>query len=176
MKVYSHVFSVLVLVFAMFFISACGYKPSAKFARDIVGEKVSTSVVISLEDPENTVLVKDAVDTAIIEEFHASLVDRASSDTHLVLSIGSPSYSPVVYDSNGYVVGYRMSITLNIIKIHNGVSKAYTASGTYDFTVSPNAVITDQERFDAIRFGAQKAIRSFIAQVAAQGARAKKKK
>jgi hypothetical protein len=176
LKVFSHVLSVLVLSFILIFISACGYKPSSKFARSVVGEKVSTSVVISLEDPENTVLVKDAVDSAIIETFHASLVSRVESDTHLVLSISSPSYSPIVYDSNGYVVGYRMTITLNITRTHNGVSKAYSASGNYDFTVSPNAVITDQERFDAIRFGAQKAILAFVAQVSAEGARAKKKK
>ena len=83
--------------------ASCGYKPSSKFARDVVGQRVSTSVVISSEDPENTVLVKDSVDEAIIEVFHASLVDRSISDTHLKLKISTPTYTPIVYDSDGYV-------------------------------------------------------------------------
>lgn len=155
--------------------AACGYKPSSKFSRDVMGDKISTSIVISAQDPENTVIIKDAVDEAIIEVFHASLYSRERSDTHLTLSISNPSYSPIVYDNNGFVVGYRMNVSLNINRLHNGVSKSYSVRGTYDFTVAPNAVVTDQERFDAIRFGAAKAIRSFVAKVSAEGARASKK-
>jgi len=129
--------------------------------------------MISAQDPENTVIIKDAVDGAVIEVFHASLVTRAYSDTHLLLSIGTPGYTPIVYDKDGYVVGYRMKITLNIKRYHKGLTKNYTATGNYDFTVAPNAVVTDQERFDAIKFSAAKAINSFIAQVSAEGARAK---
>lgn len=139
-----------------------------------MGEKISTSITISAQDPENTVIIKDAVDEAIIEVFHASLRDRENSDTHLALSIANPSYSPIVYDSDGFVIGYRMSVTLSIIRLHNGVSKKYSVRGTHDFSVEANAVVTDQERFEAIRFSATKAIRSFVAKVSAEGARAKK--
>jgi hypothetical protein len=156
--------------------ASCGYKPSSKFSREVMGDKISTSIIISAQDPENTVIIKDAVDEAIIEVFHASLRDRASSDTHLDLSIANPSYTPIVYDNDGFVIGYRMSVSLSIIRHHSGVSKGYSVTGTYDFTVAPNAVVTDQERFDAIRFSAAKAIRSFVAKVSAEGARAKKKK
>ncbi|MDA3907483.1 MAG: hypothetical protein PF437_00195 [Sulfurimonas sp.] len=155
--------------------ASCGYKPSSKFSRAVMGDKISTSIVISAQDPENTVIIKDAVDEAIIEVFHASLRDRASSDTHLTLSIANPSYSPIVYDNDGFVIGYRMSVSLSIIRLHSGISKSYSVTGTYDFTVAPNAVVTDQERFEAIRFSAAKAIRSFVAKVSAEGARAKKK-
>ncbi len=162
------------LPFIFFALVSCGYTPSSKFARDVMGEKISTSIIISAQDPENTVIIKDAVDEAIIEVFHASLRDRASSDTHLALSISNPSYIPIVYDKNGFVIGYRMSITLNILRYHSGVEKKYYAVGTYDFSVEPNAIVTDQERFEAIRSSAAKAIRSFVAQVSAEGARAKK--
>lgn len=154
--------------------SSCGYKPSSKLSREVMGEKISTSIVISAQDPENTVIIKDAVDEAVIEVFHASLRKKSESDTHLDLSIATPSYTPIVYDTDGFVTGYRMRVTLSIIRYHSGLSKKYTASGTYDFTVAANAVVTDQERFDAIRFSATKAIRSFVAQVSSEGARAKK--
>ncbi len=156
--------------------ASCGYKPSAKFSRDVMGEKISTSIIISAQDPENTVIIKDAVDEAIIEVFHASLHDRATSDTHLVLSIANPSYTPIVYDKDGFVIAYRMKIELSIVSYHSGAIKRYRASGTHDFAVTPNAVVTDQERFEAIQFSAAKAIRSFVAQVSAEGARSKNKK
>jgi len=154
-------------------ISACGYKPSAKFSRKALGHKISTSVVISAQDPENTVIIKDAVDRAIIEVFQASLVRRSESDTHLNINMGRPSYSPIVYDKNGFVIGYIMTVSLNIVSNHNGTSKRYSSKGYHDFTVTPNAIVTDQERFEAIGFAAQRAIRSFIAQVSAEGARPK---
>ncbi|MBT5934173.1 LPS assembly lipoprotein LptE [Sulfurimonas sp.] len=150
-------------------LNSCGYKPSAKFARDIIGEKISTTVVISSEDPENTVLLKDAVDKAIITVFHASLTDKEHADTNLVLSIGTPAYSPIEYNNNGFIVSYRATIVLSIIRETKDVKKKYTTHGTYDFSVVPNAVLTDQERFDAIKFSSLKAITSFIAVVSTEG-------
>ena len=157
------------LLFILLLINGCGYRPSSKYARNVLGEKISTSIVISAQDPENTVIIKDAVDKAIVEVFHASLTDRASSDTHLSLSIGTPSYSPIQYNTDGYVIAYKMIVSLSIKRSHNGKSKNYSASGSYDFAVLPNSVVTDQERFDAIKFSAQKAIEAFIAQVSAEG-------
>lgn len=160
----------LLLVLLLLFAS-CGYKPSAKYAREVLGEKVSTSVVISQEDPENSVLVKDAIDAALIDVFHTSLTDRAHSDSHLVISLSNPFYTPIQYDKNGFVIAYRMTVVLGIKRYHNGVAKSYSAKGYYDFAVEPNAVVTDQQRFEAIRNAAQKAIVAFVAQISSEGAR-----
>lgn len=164
----------IILLVLLIVISGCGYKPSAKFSRDNLGEKISTSVIISAQDPENTVVIKDAVDRAVIEVFQASLVSKEASDSHLVLKMNAPTYLPIVYDEHGYVTGYRMSVILNVIRHNKGSSKSYNTKGYYDFTVAPNAIITDQQRFEAISFGAQRAINSFVAQVSAEGARANK--
>ena len=161
----------LFLVFITLFFVSCGYKPSAKFARNVVSDKISTSVVISARDPENSVIVKDSIDSAILEVFHASLVDKNHSKVHLEFSISDPTYSPIQYDENGYIVAYRTTIILNIKKYFNGISKSYHTKGTYDFNIAPNSVITDQERFKAIKFGAKKAIKAFIAKVSADGSR-----
>ncbi|MEA2099363.1 MAG: hypothetical protein U9P72_04450 [Campylobacterota bacterium] len=160
----------IIVMIAIFF-SACGYKPSSKYAREVIGEKVSTSIKISSSDPENSVIIKDAVDGAIISIFHSSLRERSQSDTHLVISLKTPKYTPIEFDVNGFVIAYRMSLTLVIKKIRNGVSKIYTSMGTHDFSITPNAIVTDQERFEAIKFSAQKAINSFIAQTSVEGAR-----
>lgn len=155
-------------------LTSCGYKPSAKFARGVVGEKISTSVHMSLVDPENTVIIKDALDLAIIEVFHASLVSKKESKTHLNIRLSNPSYAPIQYDSDGFIVSYRTTIRLLIKRTTGNQEKSYAAIGTYDFSVTPNSIISDQQRFDAIKFSAIKAIRSFLSQISAEGARAKK--
>jgi len=168
------------LLLKLFFISivslgviGCGYKPSSKYSREVVGEKISTSVIISAQDPENTVIIKDAVDEAIIEIFHASLTSKRYSDTHLTISISPPRYSPIQYNADGYIVGYRATISLAIQRQTGKTTKNYKTSGTYDFSIAPNAVVTDQERFDAIKFSSIKAIAAFVATVSAEGSRAK---
>ena len=170
----SYVKQILVFSSILIFISACGYRPSSKQSRSVLGEKISTSIIISAQDPENTVIIKDAVDGAIVETLQASLTSKERSDSHLVISISTPSYSPIQYDSNGYIISYRMSVHLTIMRYHNGAKKSYGAVGTYDFNIAQNAVVTDQERFDAIKFSAAKAINSFIAQLSAEGARREK--
>ena len=168
------VIKVITTLIIISLITACGYRPSAKFSRDLMGQKISTDVRISSEDPENTVLIKDAVDSALVESLQSSLVSRNSSDTHLSISMAAPRYTPTQYDSNGYVIGYRMLVTLSITKYKDGKSKSYTSTGSYDFSVTPNSILTDQQRFDAIKFGASKAINSFIASISSEGARNKK--
>ncbi len=162
---------VLLSLLLLLAVSGCGYKPSSQYARAVVGEKVSTSVVISAQDPENTVLIKDAVDRAIVEVFRASLTSKKYAKTHLIFSISEPTYAPIQYNTDGFVIAYRATIVLGIVRETENSTKKYSAKGTYDFAIAPNAVVTDQERFDAIRFSAQKAIASFVSQISAEGSR-----
>ena len=173
MKRYSQFIIVFLLSFIVVSISNCGYKPSAKYAREILGNKISTSIVISHTDPENSAIVKDAVDKAIIEVFHASLVQKRHATTHLIINMSTPSYAPLQYDNDGFIISYRATITLMISRESKDLKKNYTSVGTYDFSVVPNSVLTEQERFDAIKFSSFKAISAFVAQVSAEGSQVK---
>jgi hypothetical protein len=154
----------------LLFLAGCGYKPSAHYAKQIVGEKVSTQILISMTDPENTVLIKDAVNKAVITRFRSSLVDEKYSETHLRIAISKILFSPLQYNQDGYVVSYRTHITLQILRTHGDEAQTYISRGVYDFAIEPNAIISDQARFLAIQESARKAIDSFIAAVASQGA------
>jgi hypothetical protein len=155
---------------AAIFLAGCGYQPASHFAKNVVGDSVSTEVIIRMEDPQNTVIIKDAVDTAVITKFRTALVSKSASQTHLKISISSVTFSPLRYDTNGYVITYRTTVVMGIIRTRDGKSMNYSTRGTYDFEIEPNAIISDQARFEAIRQGAQKGIDAFVAQVAAQGA------
>jgi len=162
------IFLVTVLVF-----SGCGYAPAAYYAKNVLGESVSTEVVISMEDPQNTVIIKDAVDTAVITKFRTRLAPKNVAQTHLKISIASVTFTPLRYDVNGYVITYRTTVMMQFDRTAENEKGSYTTKGIYDFAIEPNAIITDQARFDAISQGARKGIDSFIAQVAAQGANSK---
>jgi transposase InsO family protein len=153
--------------------SGCGYQPSSKEARKVMGDTVSTKVIISMTDPENTVVLKDALDEAVIRRFQTNLRHRKNAKTHLDISLKNVGFSALQYDSNGYIISYRTTINLAVTRVTDVLTKRYNAVGTYDFTINPNAIITDQQRFAAIANSATKALDSFVAQVAAEGSRQK---
>ena len=97
-------------------------------------------------------------------------VPKNVSKTHLKISIAGVTFAPLRYDTNGYVITYRTTVSMNFQRIHEGKTQNYSTRGMYDFAIEPNAIITDQARFEAIRQGSQKGIDAFIAQIAAQGA------
>lgn len=164
---------VWIFLAALLVLGGCGYAPAAYYAKNVLGESVSTEVVISMEDPQNTVIIKDAVDTAVITKFRTKLAPKESAETHLRISVRSVTFTPLRYDINGYVVTYRATVTMAIERTHEEKKKSYALRGTYDFAIEPNAIITDQARFQAISQGAAKGIDAFVAQVAAQGANSK---
>lgn len=156
-------------IIAAVLFAGCGYKSAAHYAQSVVGESVSTEVLISMEDPQNTVIIKDAVNTAVITKFRTPLTSKNASQTHLKIRIASVGFSPLRYDTNGYVTTYRTTVSMHIDRKTQEKIHSYNASGMYDFDIEPNAIISDQARFNAISMGAQKAIDVFIAQVAAEG-------
>ena len=159
-----------IFLLLLVFINGCGYKPSSHYAKQVVDEKVSTQILISMQDPENTVLIKDAVNEAVVTRFRASLVNEKNSDTHLRIAISKIRFSPLQYNREGYIVTYRTYIVLQILRVKDDKSQTYISKGVYDFAIEPNAIISDKARFQAIKQSAQKAIDSFIAAVASQGA------
>ena len=161
--------SVSGFIIAVMMLTGCGYTSAAHYTKSVVGDSVSTEVLISMEDPQNTVIIKDAVDTAVITKFRTSLTSKNASQTHLKIKIGSVIFSPLRYDTNGYVTTYRTTVSMNIQRIRGDKVHSYNTSGMYDFDIEPNAIISDQARFSAISVSAQKAIDAFIAQIAAEG-------
>ena len=150
-------------------ITGCGYLPASKQARKVVGKKVFVEVVVSLQDPENAVIIKDATRRAVVTRFHASLVPKEMARTLLLVEMASIGFVPLQYDENGYIIVYRTVVNIRITRSSSGESQSYTSRGNFDFTIEPNAVITDSQRFDAITNASLKALDSFVAQVGAEG-------
>lgn len=162
---------VLGSIFLFLLVTGCGYLPASKEARKVVGEKLFVEVTVPLEDPENAVIIKDAMQKAVVTRFHSSLVSENEAKTTLMVVMTSIAFRPLQYNENGYIIVYRAGIRVGITRESEGKKKIYTSLGNYDFTIEPNAVITDTQRFEAISRASLKALDSFVAQVGAEGTR-----
>lgn len=160
------------LLVGILLLGGCGYKPTARYAKEVLGHKIYAEVTISRQDPRNSVLIKDAVNEAVVSRFGGKLTSRELADTTLHISISSISFSPTVYDKYGYVIAYKTTVTL--LTKYEGIDKKpeqFTTSGEYDFSIASNSVISDSSRFDAIRYAASDAIDEFVSKIAIKGLR-----
>ncbi len=155
------------IIFLILF-TGCGYKTASHYAKRVVGNKISTQVYVSLQDPENAVIIKDAVDRAVISRFKGALCDKSESNTHLAITISDIKFKPLKYDVNGYITAYQTDVFMQVLRTTGDFSKTYLSRGSYDFSIRANAIISEKARFEAINNGAQKAIDGFIAQVSSE--------
>jgi hypothetical protein len=145
------------------FLSGCGYKPASYYAKHALGNKIYAEVSISRQDPRNSVLIKDAVNEAIVSRFSGKLVAKEQADSILHVKIDTISFSPTVYDKYGYVIAYKATVIL-AIDYEDEAKKVQklTASGEYDFSIESNSVVSDNNRFDAIRYASEDALDEFV--------------
>ena len=67
----------ILTIFCLVFIMGCGYKPTSKIVNDIMPNSVFVDVVMSKTDPQNTVAIKDAVKTGIVQRLGKELSDKS---------------------------------------------------------------------------------------------------
>jgi len=151
--------------------AGCGYLPASKQARKVIGNNLYVEVVVPLQDPENAVIIKDAMRKSVVTRFHSSLVPKEKAATELLVEMSSISFRPLQYDQSGYIIVYRANINIKVTRKKADEEELYVSKGNFDFTIEPNAVITDTQRFEAISKASLKALDSFVAQVGAKGSR-----
>lgn len=154
----------------MFFIVGCGYKPSVYYTKEALGNNIYVDVSISRKDPKNSVLIKDALNDAVITRFGGRLSTKEMADTEIFLKIGSVTFTPILYDTDGYVTAYKAKVSLNInYESKNKTNRSLSTSGEYDFPIQANTVISDTKRFEAIKYASLDALNEFVSNIALQG-------
>ncbi len=154
---------------SLFVLSGCGYKSMTHYSKKAIGEKVYAKVDMLRSDPENTVLIKDAVNEAIVTKLRSKLVSEEEADTKMFVSVANVGLAAIQYDQNGYVILYRTTVTLNTKVVRGTVIRSFSTSGSYDFPIEPNTTVSDSKRFESIKNGAVKAIDMLISQISILG-------
>ena len=168
-----HIFKkVLFVIFTFaicFSLVSCGYKPSSYYAKKEMEGNVFVNINVSLEDPKNSVLVKDAIIKLLIQKLDSKLVsEQSKADVIMNIAISSVSLQTLQYDSLGYNKLYKAVVVLgvNYTRKDNGVKKSFTVDGEYDFSVDNGATITETKRFDAISNASNKALDEVLSKIA----------
>ena len=151
--------------------AGCGYKPASHYTQKFLGQKIYTHVSVYLRDPENAVLIKDAVNEAILKRLGSHLVSREAAQTKMDVAIKSVQFIPLEYDENGYVITYRAKVTMNADIQTKNKHQKIQAIGVYDFPIEPNSVITDNLRYTAIKEASSKALDTIISRIAYLGSK-----
>ncbi len=151
-------------------VGGCGYKPTALYTKKSLGEHIYAKVETSLEDPQNSLLIQDAVNEAVINKFHSKLVSKSNADTIIHLKLRSVLFRPIAFDQNGYVTAYKTIVKLQSdIKTKGKKVNVVITEGDYDFNIQTLSVISDTKRFNAIKEASQKAIDALISKVSIGG-------
>ena len=103
----------ILLLLATFILVGCGYKPVSKITNDIMGDRVYVNVLISKEEPKNSVWIKDSVLEGIVTRLGKRISYDKNEPTTITVSIKSLNYQALLYDENGYVTSYKAILTLN---------------------------------------------------------------
>ena len=157
-------------VILLFILSACGYKPTSLYTQKVLGDAIYVKVETSLEDPENSILIRDALNEAVIYKFNAKTSAEEASSGKLFVRLEHVDFQPIEYDSNGYVIAYKTNVTLRTRYINRDKKeKTVKTHGDFDFNIESNAVISDTKRFNAIKEASQKAIDAFISRISVEG-------
>ena len=154
-------FSLLVLF------SGCGYKPSSYYAKQKVKGKIFVDVIVNLENPKNSVEVKDALNQIILRKFDRQLVyNRSEANTVLVMELESIKTRELQKDKQGYVNLYRTDVIIGVkYDGVNGKGKI-DVDGSYDFSVGDESTVSDIKRFEAIKIAANKALEEVVSKFA----------
>jgi len=157
------------LVLFLFILNGCGYKPSSNYAKSYIGDKIYANVEIFLNDPENAVVLKDALYKAIKTRFHINVAETRGDYAQVDISLSSLSFIPIQYDTNGYVIFYQTKVVLNTKLKVKDKTKFIQVYGLYNFPIEPNSILNDQLRYTAIYNSAQKALDSLLAKISIDG-------
>ena len=154
-------------IMIIFLFIGCGYKPITHYTKDYLGNNIFVNIKIDLTDPENSVLLKDAIYEAVLNRLQSKIVEKKKkSTTKLDIKLKRISFKPLQYNKDGYIILYRAKVYLKIkYKIKDFKEKEITSFGIYDFPVEANSILSDIKRFDSIKFASEKALDEFISEI-----------
>ena len=167
----------LLAIVVLFMMGGCGYKPSSQYIKNVFDDTVYVDVIVSHAEPENAAYVKDALNRMIIARFGGRVVPKAQAESVITASYNGTSFTPISYDSNGYITRYRANVRVRFA-ITTSKRKSFQRSitGIVEENISASSTLSSSLRIEAIRSGMARALDQFMAYVASQGALTEKVK
>lgn len=153
-------------------LAACGYAPIADLTSGFIAQDVFVESKISLQDPQNSVALKDAISNAVTHKLRRQIVPKELSQTQIVASLNSLTFTPVIYDSKGFITTYKAIVSITYEVTNGEQRRRFTTSGEYSFTPTRQSTsfstssLSENERYNAILKASEDSFDDFISLLA----------
>ena len=169
MNIFKKVLFVLFTFIISFSFFGCSYKPSSQYAKEEIKGNVFVKVTIDLEDPQNSVLIKDSINKLLIQKLDVDIVSSESlADTIMYIDVNRVSMQELQYDDLGYNKLYRALVSINVSYSKKGEKKkkSFIVDGEHNFSVDNGTTINSNQRYDAIKKASDKALEEVLSKIA----------
>ena len=169
MNIFKKVLFVLFTFIISFSFFGCSYKPSSQYAKEEIQGNVFVKVTIDLEDPQNSVLIKDSINKLLIQKLDVDMVSSESlADTIMYIDVNRVSMQELQYDDLGYNKLYRALVSINVSYSKKGEKKkkSFIVDGEHNFSVDNGTTINSNQRYDAIKKASDKALEEVLSKIA----------
>jgi len=149
--------------------TACGYKPSAHYIKNIFSDSVYVEVEVDAIEPENAPFIKDEMNRLVYQRFGGRVVSKAEATSEIHVSYRGSSYFPLAYEE-GYVTRYRVTIRVAFtMKTKDGAVLTKRIATRVESDIQASSLTSSALRVEALRQGLAKALDEFLAYVTAKG-------
>jgi len=168
MNLKSIILSFIILNYSLFILSGCGYKPTSYYAKNEIRGKVYVDLKIDMNNSQNAVFVKDAMNEMILNRFNAYLTqNKEEAETYVFVKLANVSHSVLASDNEGYAKTYRANVTISVMyQKRDEVKKNISVSNYYDYNVETNSLVSDQQKQEAVKNAAIKALSDLFSKIA----------
>jgi len=164
----SLIITFIIFNYSLFILSGCGYKPTSYYAKNEISGKVYVDLAMDIDNSQNSILVKDAMNEMVLNKFNAQLAhNKNEADTLVFVKLASVSYNVITSDNQGYAKTYRANVKISVnYQKKGGVSKTILVSNYYDYSVEADALVSDQQKQEAVKNAAIRALDDLFSKIA----------
>jgi len=158
----------LLIILLGFIVTACGYKPSSQFIKEIFTDTVYVEVDVDRVEPENAPYVKDVMNRLIYTRFKGHVVSKEESQSQIYVVYRGTTFRALAQE-HGYVTRYRATVRVRFKMLtKKGILKK-SISARVESDIQASSYHSSKIRTEAIREGLEKALDEFLAYVSAKG-------
>jgi len=166
---------IILMTLGLLLFTACGYKPSSQYIKEIFTDTVYVEVAVDTIEPENAPFIKDEMNRLVYTRFKGRVTSKEAAESEIYVNYRGTSYTPLAYE-DGYVTRYRANIRVNFKMETKEGTLSKRISTIVESDIQASSITSSTLRTEAIRQGLAKALDEFIAYVSAKGLHEKEKK
>lgn len=163
----------LFVLFFIFMLFGCGYRPLAYFGKEMFGNSVYVEVIINPKFPKSGVLAKDTLNKALLSRFHIDIASKQEAQSKIIMDLRKIDFTSIAQDDQGFTTHYKITVDIDFkyTSIY-GENYVITSSGSSDYASTENmtSIATEKSQLDAINLAVEQAINKFVSKTFYQGA------